>query len=183
MTAASAPRIRNAEPQGWGGPLYLPCQNLHFDKIPEVFMLTLQCGKHWSIQTLLSGAGLELLRLHRDPSPPRRRHSSSLAQLCVGHWEGETAKVEVQKAGRGVPGEACVKTGVPCESGDEGEGRGALPTRMHTTSHNPVSRLVPWSPCPTDSRIPSSSLFTAHCLSWFCVTISMDPFSAAKSRE
>ena len=117
------------------------------------------------------------------PVLPGEDTAAPWRSFVFGHWEGETAKVEVQKAGRGVPGEACVKTGVPCESGDEGEGRGALPTRMHTTSHNPVSRLVPWSPCPTDSRIPSSSLFTAHCLSWFCVTISMDPFSAAKSRE
>ena len=60
-----------------------------------------------------------------------------------GHWEGETAKVEVQKAGRGVPGEARVKTGVPRESGEEGEGRGASPTGTHMTSHNPVSHLAP----------------------------------------
>ena len=74
------------------------------------------------------------------------RGEDTAAPWCTfvfGHWEGGTAKVEVQKVGRGVPGEAHVKTGVPCESGEEGEGRGAS-QQGHA---RPPTILSPiWSP-------------------------------------
>lgn len=56
----------------------------------------------------------------RSRSSVERTQQLPGAPLCLN-----TGKVEVQKVGRGVPGEARVKTGVPCESAEEGEGRGA----------------------------------------------------------